>query len=124
MAPGDFPADLQCKTFEDPSELPDCNDGIDDDGDGLVDHPADPGCGSPTSLLEAPACNDGVDNDGDGKIDLDGGPGGGTPDPRCAGGPAVAKENATSSCGLGAEVPFALAAIRLLRNARRRRRAT
>jgi parallel beta-helix repeat protein len=40
-----------------------CGNGIDDDGDGLVDE----GCSVPPPL---PACADGLDNDGDGKIDL------------------------------------------------------
>jgi hypothetical protein len=31
-----------------------CSNGIDDDGDGLVDYPADPDCGRPLSLSESP----------------------------------------------------------------------
>jgi cysteine-rich repeat protein len=50
-------------------EAPDCDDGFDNDGDGLADFPADPGCQFATSGLENPACDDGIDNDGDGKID-------------------------------------------------------
>jgi hypothetical protein len=54
-----------------------CGDGLDNDGDGLVDL-ADPGCSSTSDNDEynevtppAPAaCNDGVDNDGDGLVDL------------------------------------------------------
>jgi len=51
-----------------------CNDGLDNDGDGLIDYPFDPGCYSLTDLDEANplptvACNDGLDNDGDGLID-------------------------------------------------------
>ena len=52
-----------------------CANGIDDDGDGSVDHPADPGCDSPTDGSERArpggrfACDDGIDNDGDGLID-------------------------------------------------------
>ena len=45
-----------------------CDNGLDDDGDGLVDL-ADPGCGDAGHDREDPACNDGVDNDGDGAID-------------------------------------------------------
>jgi hypothetical protein len=55
-----------------------CNDGLDADGDGLVDYPADPGCDSPTDLFEkSPAlvCDDGVDNDGDEHIDYPADPG-------------------------------------------------
>lgn len=46
-----------------------CNDGIDNDGDGLIDDSADPGCHDTHSPLENPECNDGIDNDGDGGID-------------------------------------------------------
>ena len=54
-----------------------CSDGIDNDGDGLVDYPKDPGCGSPSDTDEynapppppKPACSDGIDNDGDGLVD-------------------------------------------------------
>jgi len=59
---------------------PACNDGIDDDGDGLVDFPNDPGCASADDLDERSpllVCDDGVDNDGDGLIDF-------PADPDCA----------------------------------------
>jgi len=52
-----------------------CGDGIDNDGDGLVDL-QDPGCSNAgdDNETDEPApttqCNDGVDNDGDGVIDL------------------------------------------------------
>ena len=39
--------------------IPDCEDGIDNDGDGLIDFPADPGCESPTGLSEVNAPLDG-----------------------------------------------------------------
>ncbi|MCB9554216.1 MAG: hypothetical protein H6705_20495 [Myxococcales bacterium] len=50
-----------------------CNDALDNDGDGRVDL-ADPGCvegqdDDEADPLEAPACADGLDNDGDGAID-------------------------------------------------------
>jgi len=51
------------------SELPFCSDGVDNDGDSLVDA-GDPGCAGPSADREDPACNDGLDNDGDGAIDL------------------------------------------------------
>jgi hypothetical protein len=54
-----------------------CHDGIDNDGDGLVDL-ADPGCASPNDPSErnpAAACDDGKDNDGDGLIDYPADPG-------------------------------------------------
>ena len=63
---------------------PDCSDGIDNDGDGLVDYPADPGCTSPTDTSEHEStlpCDDGIDNDGDGLIDYKAD---GSGDPGCA----------------------------------------
>jgi hypothetical protein len=50
----------------------DCEDGLDNDGDGLVDD-QDPGCTGPAdpSELDAFACNNGLDDDGDGLIDMD-----------------------------------------------------
>ncbi len=64
-----------------PPVLPACSNGLDDDGDGKVDHPADPGCDSADDTDETdppaiPACNNGLDDDGDGKVDTD--------DPGCA----------------------------------------
>ena len=58
-------------------DTPDCSDGLDDDGDGLIDHPDDPGCSSPTDASEREltlACDNALDDDDDGTIDLaDGG---------------------------------------------------
>ena len=50
----------------------DCNDGLDNDGDGVVDT-MDPGCAFNGGLEapDPPACRDGRDNDGDGVIDMD-----------------------------------------------------
>ncbi|MEX2196615.1 MAG: hypothetical protein WD844_15140 [Thermoleophilaceae bacterium] len=70
-----------------PTDTPECSDGIDNDGDGLIDL-ADPDCDSPTDDSESGSsgpggpgtdretrgeteCSDGRDNDGDGLIDLD-----------------------------------------------------
>ncbi|MCI0551308.1 MAG: hypothetical protein L0287_10155, partial [Anaerolineae bacterium] len=62
------PCTLSCCT---PTE---CNDGIDNDGDGLIDFPADCGCTDASDTTEAPnptrECNNGIDNDGDGFTDL------------------------------------------------------
>lgn len=57
-----------------------CRDGLDNDGNGLIDFPHDPGCEamgdlSEEALAEPPACDDGLDNDGDGKIDWPDDPG-------------------------------------------------
>jgi hypothetical protein len=51
--------------------LPECFDGIDNDGDGDIDFPEDRGCLSITDLQEFPDldCQDGIDNDGDGLTD-------------------------------------------------------
>jgi hypothetical protein len=46
-----------------------CNDGIDNDGDGLTDYPADTACIGPFDYSEVPQCSDGIDNDGNGVID-------------------------------------------------------
>lgn len=52
---------------------PDCDDGIDVDGDGLADYPEDPGCSSPTDDDEQDSeldCDNGFDDDNDGLVDL------------------------------------------------------
>ena len=59
-------------------DQPDCDDGLDDDGDGLVDYPDDPGCESPTDPSERSSllvCDNGLDDDGDGLIDHPADPG-------------------------------------------------
>jgi hypothetical protein len=87
-----------------------CGDGIDNDRDGQRDYPADPGCTHPDGLLEDPACNDGIDNDGDTLVDL--------ADPACT---AAWKDTETqSACGLGFEVGFAVAALRVWKRRRAR----
>jgi hypothetical protein len=101
-----------------------CRDGIDNDGDGLVDYPDDPGCATALKGTESPECQDGLDNDGDGRIDFDGGASlnGGVPlapfDPQCT--HAGAKEGAPSSCGLGAELVLVMPFLGLLAGQRRR----
>ncbi len=59
---------------------PQCSDGIDNDGDTLIDFPADPGCidANDDDETDAPPvaqCSDGIDNDGDGLIDFPADPG-------------------------------------------------
>ncbi|MCH7687897.1 MAG: thrombospondin type 3 repeat-containing protein, partial [Planctomycetes bacterium] len=53
--------------------LPSCADGVDNDGDGLIDLAEDPGCSSLFDLTETDPslpCDDGIDNDGDVTIDF------------------------------------------------------
>ncbi len=51
--------------------VPQCSDGLDNDGDGTIDFPADLGCSSAADGSEVSvACSDGIDNDGDGRIDF------------------------------------------------------
>ena len=53
---------------------PQCDDGIDNDGDGPPDM-LDPSCSGPSDNDETnpPQCSDGIDNDGDGDTDISGG---------------------------------------------------
>ena len=59
-------------------EKPACGDGVDSDGDGLVDFPNDPGCTDLNDVDETddcpdgpncPVCSNGKDDDGDDKVD-------------------------------------------------------
>lgn len=54
--------------------LPECSDGLDNDGDGWTDH-EDPGCEGPDDDSEDPdrpgPCEDGVDNDADERVDAE-----------------------------------------------------
>ena len=59
-------------------DQPTCDDGLDEDGDGLIDYPADPGCASANDSDERDpnlVCDDGVDQDGDGLTDWPADPG-------------------------------------------------
>ncbi|HII71147.1 TPA: PKD domain-containing protein [Candidatus Woesearchaeota archaeon] len=70
---------MQVTLCSNPAGAPACSDGLDNDGDGLVDM-NDPGCSNPSDNDEynyLPQCADGVDNDGDGLVDLN--------DPGCSG---------------------------------------
>jgi hypothetical protein len=50
-------------------EIGECNDGVDNDGDEMIDYPDDPGCRNGTALgIERPQCQDGEDNDSDGGL--------------------------------------------------------
>jgi hypothetical protein len=55
------------------AEPPECNDAIDNDGDGFADFPDDRGCLDHADSDETdPHCADGLDNDGDGASDYPG----------------------------------------------------
>src|SRR5262249_16831445 len=105
-----------------------CSNGIDDDGDGLVDYPEDPGCKSSVSTTENPACQNGIDDDGDAKFDFDSGVSAsqghvtGHIDPECNGIPWLASET-PRACGLGWELGAVGVALELAwRRTRRIRR--
>lgn len=61
---------------------PECSDGVDNDGDTLIDFPDDSGCGSVNGVSEgappSPQCSDSIDNDGDTLVDF-------PTDPGCSG---------------------------------------
>lgn len=65
-----------------------CNDQIDNDGDGVIDYPADDGCYNLDDNYETIDCDDYIDNDGDGLIDL--------ADPGCNNNASAPREN---TCG-------------------------
>jgi len=93
-------------------ELPDCGDGVDNDGDGKIDWGADPGCGSTLAPREDPQCDDGVDNDLDGQIDY-------PADALCKS--RLDDDELTNpACGLGTELVAVLLLLRARRGTRRR----
>ena len=114
-----------------------CSNGIDDDGDGLIDFDGgasanggvtlglrDPGCfdGSLISAETRP-CQDAIDNDGDGQIDFDGGALANhgvplaAPDPECT---QPWDTERPAICGLGVELIFAMPLLAALRRRIRR----
>jgi hypothetical protein len=121
-----------------------CLDGVDNDGDGLVDA-ADGGCQGGGDPSEERDCHDGLDNDGDGLVDYPADPGcsgpAGREDAQCQDGVDNDGDGATDhpadsrckspadddellnpppkGCGLGFEIALALLAL----GAARRRRA-
>jgi hypothetical protein len=96
----------------------DCDDGLDNDGDGRADFPADPGCRDAAFLFEDPQCQDGVSNDADGLVDFDGGASAlgaplTQPDPQCS-----EPWRREAACGLGFELCGVLWLLRARRRAR------
>lgn len=87
------------------NQLPQCLDGIDNDGDGLIDGEDVAGCQCgpdhtplpdlcmcPMMPLESPTCCDGIDNDGDGLVDAQ------DPDCVCSGGSTEGPLTQCSNC--------------------------
>jgi hypothetical protein len=74
-------------------DIPACDDGIDNDGDGLVDWLEDPSCADDFSGASegGNACDDGIDNDGDGFEDW-------PDDPSCAGDSRGVSEGVPTVC--------------------------
>lgn len=72
-----------------------CDNGIDDDGDGVADFPADPGCADSSDSSErgTAACDDGFDDDADGLADF-------PADPGCEN-PSDLSERGTAVCDNG-----------------------
>jgi hypothetical protein len=94
QASGELESELSTPCYV--TYVPPCADGLDNDGDGLVDFPADPGCANAGDNNEAnPQCADGLDNDGDGLRDF-------PADPECSG-PDDTTEAGTPACGNGVD---------------------
>jgi len=112
----DFDGDGLCADVDpDPFHPPAlCDDGLDNDGDGLIDL-ADPGCADADGALEDPQCNDGVDNDNDGTIDM--------ADAHCSD-PSDNREATQPKCGVGPELAGVLGLVGFLRRRHRRSLAT
>lgn len=107
------------------ANLPECSDGADNDGDGVVDA-QDPGCITPDGVYdpndddERNECIDEVDNDGDGRVDFPNDPGCSSPqdDDERDGGRQLARTGGTSST---APIAFGLMALAIGAMAVRRR---
>jgi hypothetical protein len=94
---------------------PACSDGVDSDGDTLVDYPADGGCRATNDDTEIEDCRDGVDNDLDGRTDY-------PADLQCTSPTHGTERPPPRRCGLLGIESFAPLALLLL--ARRLRRRT
>jgi outer membrane protein assembly factor BamB len=65
-----IPADLTALCVPGTTGCAACNDGLDNDGDGMTDFSDDPECTSPADVSELAECDDGYDNDHDGDGDF------------------------------------------------------
>jgi hypothetical protein len=74
-------------SWDDVPGCDECYNGLDDDGDGLIDYPDDPECSGPEDYSEEPDCEDGLDNDADGLTDF-------PDDPGCYGASAPSEKTA------------------------------
>ena len=86
-----------------------CDDGVDNDADGLADFPNDFGCTSLLDPNELRECNDGLDNDGDTLVDGQ--------DPECAASGVWwnSESEPRPACGLGFEVALVAGVLGLRR---------
>ncbi len=92
---------------EGPPGDPSCSDGLDNDGDDLVDQ-ADTGCQEPEGPESDPTCSDGVDNDGDtltDALDPDCAPEGPAGDPSCSDGADNDGDGAVDQADSGCQSP-------------------
>lgn len=111
-------------TVQDPS-LP-CSDGLDNDGDNLIDL-QDPACMDSSWPRENAQCQDGLNNDDDDGIDFDGGASIwgepiATADPQCSSfWDNREAPNPPPTCGLGPELVLILPLLGVWRGRRRRR---
>jgi hypothetical protein len=90
----DEPAQQSCAPL-----VPECSDGIDNDGNGLTDTEDVLRCRSPDDPREELPCRDGIDNDGDDLVDY-------PEDPECGGPDQVSEWD--PRCGLGFELVLLL----------------
>ncbi|HUQ07579.1 MAG TPA: vWA domain-containing protein [Kofleriaceae bacterium] len=94
QAPGELTSESSLPCFV--TSQRQCSDGLDNDGDGMIDFPNDVGCDSPSDNTEntpGPQCSDGADNDADNQTDW-------PFDVGCQG-PTDATENSGAACGDG-----------------------
>jgi hypothetical protein len=103
---GGEPQATATKTFTGAQSTNQCQDGVDNDGDGSTDYPNDPGCTSNTDNDESnpvtsSQCSDSLDNDGDGHVDFPADTGcGSASDNDETNGPGKTRENSASTISI------------------------